>query len=399
MPRYTYTALSQTGLAMRGEEVAGSAQELAQQLADRGLFVQKIASQSAGWRLFRRDTAKPEDFLLFNHEFIALIRAGLTIPDALALVADRPDNPRFTQLLRRVFEDVRGGTALSEACARHPEVFDSLYISALRTGEKTGDLRAVLARYQDYLRHRVALRKKVSRALAYPLFLLVALALILAVLFTFVLPRFVAMYADFGAQLPWATQVLLGLVQNLPIVVIATVGLGTACWFAWRRFSGTAAGRLAIDRFKERIPYIGAIQREVAVAQLARSLGALLAGGTPLVEALRTVQGAISNRSYAERLKRATDLVSQGNGLAKAMREQTLMPQTAAKMIEVGEASGNLDNMLSEVAGFYEESLDNRLARLMTLIEPVLMLLMGVLIGGIIIVMYLPIFNMADIIR
>src|SRR5205823_6116431 len=131
------------------------------------------------------------------------IRAGLTIPDALGLVGERPNNARFTQMLRRVYDDVRGGALLSEASARHPNVFDTLYTSALRTGEKTGDLRAVLARYQDYLRHRVTLRKKVSRALAYPLFLLIALVGILAVLFTFVLPRFVAMYADFGAALPW----------------------------------------------------------------------------------------------------------------------------------------------------------------------------------------------------
>lgn len=399
MPRYSYSALSQNGLVMRGEDVAVSAEDLARQLAERGLFVQKIRSSSPRLRLFRRETAKPEEFLLFNHEFTALIRAGLTIPDALGLVADRPDNTRFSQVLRRVFDDVRGGALLSEACARHPEVFDPLYLSALRTGEKTGDLRAVLARYQDYLRHRVALRKKIGRAMAYPLFLLVALVLILAVLFAFVLPRFVAMYADFGANLPWATQVLLDLVENLPLTAGAVALLGGASWFGFQRWSATPSGRLAIDRFKERLPYLGEVQREVAVAQLARSLAALLAGGTPLVEALHTVQGAITNRAYAERLKRATEQVSHGDGLARAIRERQLMPQTAAKMIEVGEASGNLDGMLGEVAGFYEESLDNRLARLMTLIEPMLMLLMGVLIGGIIIVMYLPIFNMAEIIR
>lgn len=399
MPRYSYSALSQNGVVMRGEDVAVSAEELARQLAERGLFVQKIRSSAPRLRLFRRETAKPEEFLLFNHEFTALIRAGLTIPDALGLVADRPDNHRFSQVLRRVYDDVRGGALLSEACARHPEVFDALYLSALRTGEKTGDLRAVLARYQDYLRHRVALRKKIGRAMAYPLFLLVALVLILAVLFAFVLPRFVAMYADFGANLPWATQVLLDLVENLPLTAGAVVLLGGASWFGFQRWSATPAGRLAIDRFKERLPYLGEVQHEVAVAQLARSLSALLAGGTPLVEALRTVQGAITNRAYAERLQRATEQVSHGDGLARAIRERQLMPQTAAKMIEVGEASGNLDGMLGEVAGFYEESLDNRLARLMTLIEPMLMLLMGVLIGGIIIVMYLPIFNMAEIIR
>ncbi|MFL6622149.1 MAG: type II secretion system F family protein [Sulfurifustis sp.] len=399
MPRFSYSALSQNGVLTRGEGVAASAQDLARELSSRGMLVQQVRAIAPALRWWRRQTVGPEDFLLFNQELIALIRAGLTIPDALDLVGDRPGNPGFSQLLRRVFDDVRGGALLSEACARHPEVFDPLYLSALRTGEKTGDLRQVLARYQVYLRQRVALRKKVGRALAYPLFLLVALVLILAVLFAFVLPRFVAMYADFGAALPWPTQVLLNLVKHLPLTAGVGALIGGSAWGAWRRWRATERGRVAIDRFKERIPYLGEIQREIGVSQLARSLAALLAAGTPLVDALRTVQGAISNRAYAERLQSVTEQVSHGEGLARALRAQALLPPTAAKMVEVGEASGNLDGMLDEVAGFYEESLDNRLARLMTLIEPVLMLLMGVLIGGIIIVMYLPIFNMAEVIR
>ena len=399
MPHFVYTALSQTGMLTSGEGVAATAEELIRELAGRGLLVQRVRPKRAKLLSIGRREVKPDEFLLFNQELLALLRAGLTIPEALKLSVDRPDAPNLGRTLGRVLEHMRGGALFSEACTRHPEVFDPLYISTLRTGEKTGDLPKVLGRYQEYLRHREVLRKKVSRALAYPMFLLIAVAVILAVLFMFVMPRFVAMYADFGARLPWATRVLIGVVESLPWVLPVIALAATGGWFAWRRWVATDAGRLTVDRVKERLPYIGEIQRTLAVTQLARSLSTLLSGGTPLVEALRTAQGAVGNRAYGARLLDATEQVTHGTSLAKAIRATGLVPETAVKMIEVGEASGNLEGMLAEVAQFYDEKLDNRMAQVMTLIEPLLMLVMGVLIGGIIVVMYLPIFNMAEVIK
>lgn len=399
MPLYVYTALTDRGVLAAGEQAATSVESLRAELAARGLLVQNIRPKRGGIRFFRRQRISPEDFQLFNQEFMALARAGLTIPDALALASNRPDNPLLGRILQRVLEDVRGGASFSEACARHPDAFEALYISALRTGEKTGNLAEVLARYQDYLRHKVALRKKISQALAYPAFLLIALAVILAILFTFVMPRFVSMYADFGAELPLPTRLLVGLVERFYIAGPVLFGLGAAGWYGWRRWVATDRGRLWVDNLRERIPYISDVARLVAAAQLARSLSTLLAGGTPLVEALRTTRESLTNRAYMLRLEQATRQVIEGSSLANAVRASRLMPDTAVRMIEVGEASGGLDGMLGEVALFYEEILGTRLARLMALIEPLIMLLMGVFIGGIIIVMYLPIFHMADIIK
>jgi len=399
---YVYAALSDRGVLTTGEKAAVSAQMLRDELTAQGLLVQKIRPKGAGWRLPSFGGAarvKPEHFLLFNQEFIALIRAGLTIPDALALAAKRPEQPALGSTLTRVLEDVRVGVPLSEACASHPEVFDGLYLSALRTGEKTGDLVKVLARYQDYLKQKVALRKKVGRAMAYPVFLLIALAVILGVLFTFVLPRFVAMYADFGAELPLATRILVGIVDHFAFIgPVVAAGAVTSAW-ALKRWKATERGQLQIDSIKERLPYFGALTRMVANAQVARSLSTLLGGGTPLVQALTTTQAALTNRAFAARLKQVTEQVTGGVSLADAVAEAHLMPDTAVKMIEVGEATGGLEQMLGEVAQFYEETLEHRLERVMALIEPMLMLIMGVMIGGIIIVMYLPIFNMADIIK
>lgn len=399
VPIYQYSALTERGVLSNGEQAATSMEALRSELAQRGLLVQNIRSPHTGFRLLRRRRVSPEYFQLFNQEFMALMRAGLTIPDALALSSNRPDSPMLGSILQRVLEDVRGGALFSEACARHPEAFEGLYIAALRAGEKTGNLAEVLARYQEYLKHKVALRRKISQALAYPVFLLIALVVILAILFIFVMPRFVAMYADFGAELPLPTRVLIGLVERFYIVGPALLGLGAAGWYGWRRWVATNQGRLWADNLRERIPYISDVARLVAAAQLARSLSTLLAGGTPLVEALRTARESLTNRAYALRLEQATEKVIDGSSLAHATRQTNLMPDTAVRMIEVGEASGGLDSMLGEIALFYEGILDTRLARLMALIEPSIMLLMGLFIGGIIIVMYLPIFHMADVIK
>jgi type IV pilus assembly protein PilC len=398
MPAFAYVALLPTGVRVAEESVADSEDALRTDLARRGLLVQSVKEKRNRLGL-RAGRVSPEAFALFNQEFMALVRAGLTVPDALALAAKRPDEPALGNVLARVLNDVQNGALLSDACARHPEAFERLYVAALRTGEKTGDLVQVLGRYHQYLKHRVALRKKLSQALAYPLFLLVALGVILAVLFVFVMPRFVAMYADLGTQLPLPTRVLMVVVENAYIVVPATLAALAAAVWGWRRFTSRAEGRRRVDQMKETLPVLGELQRIVSAAQLARSLSTLLAGGTPLVDALRTAAGSLTNQVHLDRLEAATLRVIGGESLNRAVRATQLMPETAARMVEVGEASGGLDTMLAEVAQFYEDVLDARLTRVTALIEPLLMLLMGLIIGGIIIVMYLPIFRMAEVIR
>jgi type IV pilus assembly protein PilC len=398
LPLFAYIALAENGATQSGETVAVSEDALRDELLRRGLLVRQVRAKRASWGL-RRVRVRPEEFGLFNQEFMALARAGLTVPDALALAAERPDNPAFGAILARVREDIANGLVLSEACARHPEAFDRMYLAALRTGEKTGDFAAVLGRYQDYLHHRVRLRRKISQALAYPVFLLIALALILAVLFVFVMPRFATMYEDMGAALPLPTRVLLSVVEHLYLIGPALVAMGLAAAWGWRRWLSDPAGRRQLGRLQERLPYVGELARISAAAQIARALAALLAGGTPLVEALRTATGSIASQIYLDRLEACTQRVTEGSSLAQAVRAGGLMPPMAARLIEVGEASGALDAMLAEVAQFYEEVLDIRLSRVMTLVEPLLMLLMGALVGGIIIVMYLPVFQMADIIK
>ncbi len=399
MPQYQYTALSQNGALIVGESAAASPENLKAELENLGLRAQRISIKRNWAKMWRRSTVRPEVFLLFVQEFISLMRAGLPLPEVLALAADRPGEPELGRVLSRVLKDVRAGMLLSQACSLHPDIFEGLFLAALRTGEKAGELPTILARYQEFLRRRVALRKKVSQALAYPVFLLVALSAILGVMFAFVMPRFISMYANFDAKLPVPTQWLLAAVENFPIIAFVCAMIGASALFAWGAYSMNPAGRLNIDRWKLRVPLIGDAVRTAAIAHLARSLATLLGGGTPLVEALCTAQESFPNRAFALRVAEVAERVTQGESLAKAVRAAELMPETAIKMLQVGEASGGLDRMLAEVAQFYEDALENRLARIMALIEPVLVFLMGVMIGGIIIVMYLPIFNLAEVIR
>jgi len=399
MPIYSYIALSPQGQRVESEAAATSPEELHQSLTQQGLLVQQVREKRELLSFRRRRSVSPDAFLLFNQEFLALLRAGLTIPETLKLSASRPESPALTQTLVRVVEEVQQGAALSEACGRHPEIFDGPYLAALRTGEKTGDMVRVLEKYQVYLRQRVALQRKVSQALAYPAFLLIALGVILLVLFMFVLPRFVSLYTDFGAQLPLPTRILIAIVDALPYLLPFLIFGGIGLWAGWRRWKKIPAVQRRLEAVKEGLPLFGSIYREASAAQIARALSALLAGGTPLVEAMRITAQSLTSPGQAERLLLATREVTEGKGLAAALRGKALLPETAVRLVEVGEASGGLDRMLDEAAQFHEEALAHRLTRMMTLIEPILMLLMGVLVGGIIIVMYLPIFYIVDVIK
>lgn len=399
MPDFSYNALTPTGEPQTGERTAPSASALAGELEREGLLVRRIRPRRVALGGPRTRSGSREGFALFNQELLALLKAGLTVPDALATVADRKDAPRFAAVLRRVLAEVRAGARPSEACAHYPEVFDAPYVAALRTGERTGNLVTALARYQRQLREQIALRKRISQAMAYPVFLLAVLAVIVGVLLVFVMPRFVVVYADFRAELPWPTQALLQVVTHLGTILPAlAVGIAGG-WMLLRGALRTHPGRRAWGRFRQRLPLVGRWYRAALVAQFAHTMGSLLGGGTPVTEAMHTTQAALADADYAERVERAALRITEGMSMARALESEAVMPTTGLKLVEAGEASGSLEAMLDEVARYYDEVLQHNLARLMALVEPTLMLAMGLIVGGIILVMYLPIFHLADVIR
>jgi len=336
-----------------------------------------------------------EQFLVFNQELMALVKSGLPILRIWDLLIERAGHAGFQRTLRGVRDDIRGGASASEALTKHPRYFPELYVATVKAGEQSGNLPEVLQRYVAYLKLMVGLRQKVKKAISYPIILIGIGLAVVGFLLTYVMPTFVSVYGESAKTLPWSTQVLLDVVthaesQLLPAaVVLLGLMLGVHTYYA------TAAGQLALDRLVLKLPLVGQIAVKHNTVQLTRTLATILAGGTPLVDALKGARGAVSNKWISQEMIGAVNEIREGATLADALDRPRVLPRLAIEMLSVGEETGSLDTMLRDVAEFYEADLDTRLTQLTTWIEPALLLVMGVLVGGIVIVMYLPVFQMA----
>ncbi len=334
-------------------------------------------------------------FLIFNQELVALVKSGLPILRVWDLLIERTGHAGFQQALREVKEDIRGGASASDALGKHASYFPELYVATVRAGEQSGNLPDVLQRYVTYLKLMMALRQKVTKAISYPIVLICIGIAVIGFLLTYVMPTFVSVYGESAKTLPWATQLLLDAVSHAKAWALPGVAAIVGMLLGIQAYYTTSAGRLWIDRLCLILPVVGPIIVQHNTVQLMRTLGTILGGGTPLVDALHSARAAVSNRFVSQRLIRAVDEIREGATLANALDRPKVLPRLAIEMLAVGEETGSLDAMLGDVAEFYEADLDTRLAQLTTWIEPALLLIMGVMVGGIVIVMYLPVFQMA----
>ena len=391
MPLFTYKALREDGVSVADDAVAGDAEELRQTLIARGYLVVDLRKKKPG---LRPEGGGAKDFLIFNQEFTTLIKAGLPILQALELLEKRTEKPGFRSTLENIIHEIKGGAALSDAMAMQPAWFSSLYAATVRAGEKSGALVEVLLRFTLYQKKVLAVRRKFVSALAYPVFLVIALVAVLSLFFLYIIPNFITMYSDQAGSLPFLTALLVSFTRTLtayaPLLFLAVVasGIGVHLW------KKTENGRRVLDGLKLKIPLVRSLLLQYLLSQLTRTLAAVLRGGIPLVQALDTTAGVIGNRVVARKLSEARKLVTEGVSLADAFERTRLAPDMTVRMIEVGESSGDLPQMLEDVAEFYDQEVENRLAVLTTLIEPVLMLSMGLIIAAIVVALYLPIFEM-----
>ncbi len=335
------------------------------------------------------------EFLIFNQELLALVKAGLPVLRVWDLLIERARHQGFQQALRMVRQDIRGGASASEALAKHPGYFSELYVATIRAGEQSGNLAEVLKRFIGYLKLMIGLRQKVAKALAYPAFLILTGVAVVGFLLSYVMPTFISVYAETAKSLPVATQLLIDGATAAKFYVLPATIMLVGLLLVGRAYYATENGHLNVDQWLLRAPVLGAIFIKHHTIQLARTMGTVLAGGTPLVEALYITKSAISNRYIAAGLGEAVDEIREGTTLAAALDRPKVFPKLAMEMLSVGEETGSLETMLHDVAEFYEGDLDLRLTQLTTWIEPVLLLVMGILVGGIVIVMYLPVFQMA----
>jgi type IV pilus assembly protein PilC len=378
-------------------EAAGTLAEARQKLLDRGLYVYSVNARSGvvtGLGRRRERSIGGSEFLILNQQFNTLIKAGLPILRALDLLADRASSPKLRPVISQIRDRVREGKSLSEAVAE-AGVFSKVYSTAILAGEKSGNLSGVLEYYIAYQKVSTGVRKKILATLVYPALLIIVAVVVVTYLVTAVIPRFALLYRDLNVELPTPTKVLIALTVDYRYAFLGIIGGIIVVAVAIYSWSRSDEGGVAFDRLKFRLPVIGDTMLKFQVAQFSRTLATLLTGGTPLVAGLQTASDSISSKLVRGTVGQATQMVREGESLHGALASKGVMPPLALDMIEVGESSGALAPMLTSVAEFYEDEVNLKLAAMVSLIEPMMLIFMGMLVAFILISLYLPIFSLS----
>jgi len=347
----------------------------------------------------RKNRVKMADFLVFNQEMIALLKAGLPVIRSFEILLERQESPGLRAVLADVKDRVNSGASISEAFAEQGDIFPRLYWTSLKAGEKSGEIESVLRRYLKYQKTVLAISRKVVSTLVYPAILMTLSAVLIGVLMTVVIPKFQDFFADFHADLPLLTVIVVGIAgflrDNIVWLLPAVLFGG---WLAWR-WLRTPTGREWSDGFLLKLPFLGALFRRFAITQFTRSLATLLGGGTPLVPSLENAAEAIGNRHIARRVREVVPKVREGGELWQALESTGIFTNLTLEMIKVGETSGALEEMLTAVSDFYDEEIDVLLARVITFVEPAILVIMGGVIVTILLSVYLPIFKIMSQIK
>jgi type IV pilus assembly protein PilC len=338
-----------------------------------------------------------ERFLLFNQELLALVRAGLPIVQSLDIMLERQKDRRFREILTQIREKITSGVALSDAFASYGNMFPSIYSTSIRAGERSGDLEGVLKRFLRYQKILVNLRKRVVGAMIYPAVLVAMSSAMIFIMLTFVIPKFAEFFTGFGAELPWFTQLMINFAASLRQNVLFVLGGLVLTVIALRRWVATDSGRLLWDRIKLRIPLVGGVLHRFAILQFTQSLGTLLGGGTPMVPAIEIASQSVTNQLVATSIAGVVQNVREGEPLWRSLDSTGVLSDLAVEMIKVGESTGALTEMLANVSEFYDEEIESRLSRMVSAIEPVILVFMGVVIGVLLYAFYLPLFRLSSV--
>ncbi|MEM9558316.1 MAG: type II secretion system F family protein [Acidobacteriota bacterium] len=376
-----------------------NAESVRRDLERRGFHIFEVKQRGFGFDLAlpfgqRRKRKMPmREFLAFNQELAALLRAGLPLLQSLDLMLERMEDPLLRDVLTDIRDDVRSGAELSDAFGKFGDMFPPIYASTLKAGERSGELESVIRRFIRYLRLVLDARKRVVSALVYPSVLILLSLSMLTVMAVYVVPQFSKFYSDLDAELPQITQITLGVSFWLRDNFFLLIGGLVVGGFLFRRWSRTPSGRRAVDAMKLKLPIIGEIFHLFSLSEFSRSAATLIAGGIPLVSAMETSTDAIGNTEISARIRPSITEVRQGRAFYEALESTDVFPNLAIDMVKVGEATGSLDEMLTSVADYFDERVETRVERLLSLVEPVMLVIMGGLISVLLISIYLPMFS------
>src|SRR3954469_25218543 len=394
---YSWSGMDKKGNRVSGKSLAPDEPALRADLRRQGIAVSKIKKQSQA--LKGGGKVKAEDIAVFSRQLATMLAAGIPLVQSFEIVGNGNDKPAMQKLILDIKADVEGGTSLHEALAKHPLQFDDLYVNLVEAGEQAGALENLLDKVATYKEKTEALKKKVKKALFYPAAVMVVAIIVTIILLLFVIPQFESLFKGFGADLPAFTQFVIDMSRWLQNNWYIFFGLIAGAAFAFMYFKKRSkAMREWLDRLSLKFPIIGPILYKGAVARFARTLSTMFAAGVPLVEALESVAGATGNIVFENAVLKMRDEVATGQRLQRAMENTGLFPNMVIQMIAVGEESGSLDTMSGKVATFYEAEVDNAVDSMSSLLEPLIMAVLGVLVGSMVIAMYLPIFKLGAVV-
>jgi type IV pilus assembly protein PilC len=396
MASFAWTGRTRQGVTRKGEISAKTREEVISLLRKQNILVTSIKPKGGvSLGRFFAPGVKEKDLAVFTRQFATMIDAGLPLVQCLEILSAQTENPTLAKVIGDVRQDVEGGATYADALRKHPKAFDDLYVNMVAAGEAGGILDAILNRLAKHIEKAMKLKKQIKSAMVYPGVIVTVAIGVIAILMVWVIPVFGKLFSDFGGALPGPTQIVIGasnFMQAYFYVIVLVIG---AIFYLLRRFYKTQAGRHAMDRFALTLPVFGDLIRKAAVAKFTRTLGTLISSGVPILEGLIIVAKTAGNKIIEEALLKARQSISEGKTVSEPLGQAKVFPPMVTQMIAVGETTGALDAMLGKIADFYDEEVDAAVSALTSLLEPMLMVFLGVVIGFIVIAMYLPIFKMA----
>jgi type IV pilus assembly protein PilC len=398
MAVFQWTGKDKTGKIQKGEMESASQQAVKSHLARLRITPTRVKEKPKDIFeniAFLQPKVIQKDIILFARQFSTMIDAGLPIVQCLDILLSQQENKTFKKMLKDIKESVESGSTLADALKKFPRQFDELFVNMIAAGEAGGILDTILRRLSGYMEKAARLKAQVKGAMTYPIVTLVIAFIVLAVILVFVIPVFQQMFADFGKELPLPTQIVVALSEFVKSKILYILGALVIFIFAFKRFYNTPKGRIIVDRFVLTLPVVGMLIRKVSVAKFTRTMGTMLSSGVAILDALDITAKTSGNKTIEGALYNVRTAIAEGQTMAEPLSESGVFPAMVCQMISVGESTGALDAMLGKIADFYDEEVDQAVENLTSLIEPFMLVFLGVTIGGLVIAMYLPIFKLA----